>query len=241
MEEDKLTTEDKHHWSPIPQVLDFLKGKYSSGSVLDVGPGHSPLPWATASVDFVDVKDAVNLTKCDLANEPFPFADKQFDFVYARHILEDMFDPFPLVKEMERVGKSGYIECPSPICELTRGVDGGSPKWRGYHHHRFIVWVGSGELRFITKYPLIEYLRFHEQSMARALRIGPKYWNTYYLWNDKINWKHRQSPLDFDIMNDYGPTLADACHQSMAATNDFWSQGISEEPEQIPAIKRTFA
>lgn len=237
-----LTPADKHHWAPVESVLAFLKAKYGSGSVLDVGPGHSPLPWATASVDFVDAPGAVNLTKCDLANAPLPFGDKSFDFVYCRHTLEDMFNPFPLIAELQRVGKAGYIECPSPIAELSRGTDGGATLWRGYHHHRFIVWIGGpeGQLRFVSKYPIVDYLNFHDEPMLRALRMGPKYWNTYYLWEGAINFAHRQSPLDFDIQRDYGAMLADACHQSKAATDTFFAQGNLDVPETVPALKRAF-
>ena len=240
-----LTQVDKKYWGPIPQVKNWLKEQYEGAitleSVLDVGPGHSPLEWATDAVDFVDVPGTPNFRKCDLANDPLPYEDKSFEFVFCRHTLEDMFNPFLLLRELERVGKAGYIETPSPICELARGVDGASPGWRGYHHHRFIVWVGNGELRFVSKYPLVERLSFAEEPMAAALKTGPKYWNTYYLWKDTINWKHRQSPLDFNIPRDYGPMLADACAQSRAATDSFWAQGISEEPEKIQGLKRAFA
>jgi hypothetical protein len=65
--------------------------------------------------------------------------------------MEDMGNPFLLIKEMERVAKAGYIETPSPIAEMGRGVDGSSPPFRGYHHHRFVVWVHEGELRFVVQ------------------------------------------------------------------------------------------
>jgi hypothetical protein len=43
------------------------------------------------------------------------------------HMLEDMYNPFPICAEMSRVAKAGYVETPSPVAELCRGVDGDKP------------------------------------------------------------------------------------------------------------------
>lgn len=220
----KLVLTDKHYWGPIQEVLCLLESRYGGGRVLDVGPGHAPLPWATDTVDFVEVPGVRNFIKCDLTREPLPFPDKTFDFVFCRHLLEDSWNPFPVCAEMQRVGKAGYIETPSPVAEMCRGVDGASPPYRGYFHHRFIVWAHAGELRFVSKYPLVEYLQFDEDKLSFLLRSGPKYWNTYYLWTDEIRANHRQAPLDFEITRDYGTLLRDAVGQSMAATDAFWCQ-----------------
>ena len=218
-----LTQASPKFWAPNQRVLDYLSSIIPEGAkVLDVGPGHAPFKRATHSVDFVDVPGAVNLKKCDLANDPLPYEDKEFDFVYARHILEDMYNPFPLIKEMSRVGKAGYIECPSPIAEIGRGVDGGSPPFRGYHHHRFIVWVFGKELRFISKYPFIEYCRFDEPAIDEMLKQD-RYWNSYYLWEGEINAVHRQSPLDYSIPRDYTLILNEAMERSKEAIDIFFS------------------
>ncbi len=219
-----LTQSSPKHWAPIPRVLDYLSSIIPEGAkVLDVGPGHAPFKRATHSVDFVDVPGVPNLTKCDLGNEPLPYGDKEFDFVYARHILEDMWNPFALIKEMQRVGKAGYIECPSPIAELGRGVDGGSPPFSGYHHHRWIVWIFGKELRFITKYPFVEYCRF-DSAKIDGLLGQDRYWNSYYLWENEINLVHRQSPLDFSIPRDYALILNEAIDRSVENTDILWSQ-----------------
>lgn len=227
-----------HYWAPVPEILAFLKEKFAGGRVLDVGPGHSPLPWATTSVDFVDAPGAVNQIKCDLSKDPLPFPDKSFDFVYCRHMLEDMFNPFPICDEMSRVGKAGYIETPSPMAELCRGVDGSSPGYRGYHHHRFVVWNHFGPLKFVSKYPLIEYLRLDknfsasDENIVRVLRKGPRYWNTSFLWRDRIKFQHLQSPLDFDVGQNYQSLLSQAVDDSLNSTDEFWRQ-IPEQTEII--------
>jgi SAM-dependent methyltransferase len=220
-----LTQNDKKHWPPIQSVYDYLTNVVipADARVLEIGPGTAPFKRADVSVDFVDVQGVKNFVKCDVATEPLPFKDKEFDFVIARHVLEDMYNPFPLCAEMSRVAKAGYVETPSPMAELGRGVDGGSPPFRGYHHHRFMAWVLGDELRFISKYPFVEYLKFDEAAIDTLLRQDARYWNTYMIWTDRINVVHRQSPLDFSIPRDYALVLTEAMERSKEATDIFFS------------------
>lgn len=221
-----LNNGDVKHWPPVPEVLTWLHSIQKKGAkILDVGPGHAPLRWATHAVDFVDVPNApVKVDKCDITNERLPYKDKQFDFVYCRHLLEDSWNPFSVCEELSRVGKAGYVEVPSPMAEIGRGVDGSSHPWRGYHHHRFIGWVDGDELRLVTKYPLIEYLPFKDEEIVGLLRAGPRYWNTYYLWSGEIKVVHKQNPLDFALPGDYPRILSEAVQKSKAATDKFWSK-----------------
>ena len=123
---------------------------------------------------------------------------------------------------MSRVGKAGYIEGPSPIVECARGVDGGSPPFRGYHHHRWLMWTANKELRFVSKYPFIEYVKFVETEMDELLKTQ-RYWNTCYLWEDKINYVHRDNnKLDYNIPRDYAVMLADAMQTSKTYIEDFY-------------------
>jgi len=204
----------------------------ADAKVLEIGPGFVPFPRANV---FVDYKDLPNLPagkpkhSCDLAVDPLPFSDKEFDFIYCRHVLEDMYDPFHLIREMSRVGKAGYIEMPSPFAELGRGVDGSSPPYRGYHHHRFIGWSHEGQFRMISKYPFVEYLRFDEAAIDAALREGPKLWNTYHLWESEIKVVHRQNGPDFVLPRDYASILQGAMDSSRISSSTFW-QGV---PDQV--------
>lgn len=222
-----LTNADPKYWAPVPQVLSYVSSQIEQGaSVLEVGPGHAPFDRATASVDFQGETGAEPRYRCDLSSEPLPFPDKSFDFIYCRHVLEDMHNPFLLIQEMSRVGKAGYIETPSPIAELCRGIDGGSPPYRGYHHHRFILWVQDGELRLVSKYPLIELLRSDklDEATGAMLRGGARYWNTQFLWSGAIPYRHLQNSLDFLLPNDYGPLLSEACKAARRSCDEFWSR-----------------
>ena len=218
-----LTENTMKYWAPDPKLVKWLTDTVipKDAKVLEIGPGTVPFARANAYVDFVDIPNLENFTKLDAASGKLPFEDKSFDFIYCRHVLEDSWNPFNLCEEMSRVGKAGFIETPSPIAELGRGVDGGSPPFRGYHHHRWIIWAANRELRFVTKYPLIEYIRFEEAQIDELLK-QQRYWNTHFLWEDSINVAHRQSPLDYNIPRDYALLLKDAMEASKNFTDELY-------------------
>lgn len=222
-----LTQNDTKHWAPISHVWDYLLRTIpKDAKVLDIGPGTVPFPRADTVVDFQDTFGIPKekLVLCDLASEPLPFDDKSFDYIYCRHVLEDMVTPFPLCAEMSRVGKAGYIETPSPLAELTRGIDGGSPYYKGYHHHRWIIWSdNNGVLSFTSKYPLIEYCSVaDDEFLDGIMRQSPRYWNTYCCWLGKVKVRHLQNPLDYVLPGDYPRVLTEAATTSMRSTDAFW-------------------
>ncbi len=157
-----------------------------------------------------------------MCSEKLPFADKEFDFVFARQIAEDLYDPFHFCEEMSRVGKRGYIETPSPMAEMGRGVDGSSPPYRGYYHHRYICWVFGKELRLVSKFPILEYMQVDEERIEALLKVE-RYWNSYLLWEGKIITNHRQAPLHYDILRDYPLMLKEAVERSREMTDIFFS------------------
>ena len=221
-----LTNQDRKFWEPQQQVIDWLVSRIKpSEKVLEVGPGFVPFPRADAFVDMRQLPTvaADKMHVIDLNQQQLPFEDKSFDFIYCRHVIEDMYNPFRLLHEMSRVGKSGYIEMPSPTAELCRGVDGNSPPFRGYHHHHYIGWVTGNELRLIDKYPLVEYLVFEEQELADTLRAGPENWNTHYLWQDEIKFVHRRNGFEYLLTRDYAPMLHDAAQNSRGENLAFWN------------------
>lgn len=225
-----ILASDPHYWTPEPKVTAWLKSKYEGGRILEIGPGHSPLPWATTYVDFVDVPGIhpMDLFKLDISTQPLHWvADKSFDFVYCRHVIEDMFNPFLILSEMNRVAKAGYVETPSPLAEVCRGVDGSDGNvqipWRGYHHHRFMAWTFGGELSLISKYAIIEHLKFDEARMGTLLRQSSRYWNTRHYWEGELKFRHLQSPLDYDIPTQYGTVIATGIEKAIASADSFFS------------------
>jgi len=209
-----------HHWapySPMQQVIASLASE--SSLVVEIGPGH--IPFALAS-EFVDWQASPSLvgktTHClDVNKDPLPYEDKSVDFIYCRHTLEDLYNPFWLCQEMSRVAKAGYIETPSPVAECCRGVDGGSPPWRGYIHHRYLVWSDEDVLTFLPKYPVIEYLNFgdEEDNMVNILNSGTLYWNTYFLWENSLKIKLLQHDQNFQLQVNYWEIVAEAMKNSV--------------------------
>jgi Methyltransferase domain len=105
---------------------------------------------------------------CD--HEPFPFADKQIDFVICSQTLEDLRDPLWICAEMTRVGKRGYIEVPSRLVESSRGVERNQVGWS---HHRWLIDIVDNHVYFTMKYHKIHsHWRF--SFPARNLRQLPE-------------------------------------------------------------------
>ncbi len=104
---------------------------------------------------------------CDRA--PWPFSDKQFDFVVCSHTLEDVRDPLWVCTEMIRVGKRGYIEVPSRAYESCLGIE--RPNQAGLSHHRWLIDIRGDEISFLHKSHMIHsHWRFAlPRAYGRAL------------------------------------------------------------------------
>ena len=96
----------------------------SSDLVLDVGSGGNPYPRSDILLDRLTGSEhrcgeAMMIDRPVIFGDAsrMPFKDKAFDFVIASHILEHMADPEVFLKELQRVGKAGYIETPNAIYE----------------------------------------------------------------------------------------------------------------------------
>ncbi len=215
-EELKIT---QPYWSPYPAIQQVVQSLASQQKlIVEIGPGRQPFSLATEFVDWQNSSILANQTvHClDINKDPLPYANKSVDFIYCRHTLEDIYNPLWLCQEMSRIAKSGYIETPAPIAECCRGVDASSPPWRGYHHHRYLVWNDGNILIFLPKYPIIEYLNFgeEEENMIRILNGGMLYWNTYFFWNDQIEYKLLQHDQDFRISFQYQEIITKALQKS---------------------------
>src|SRR5947207_7389462 len=86
------------------------------------------------------------------AHTPFPFRDKEIDFVICSHTLEDVRDPLWVCSEMIRIARRGYIEVPSRPAESSRGVE---PNQVGWSHHRWLVEISERHISFLMKYHMI--------------------------------------------------------------------------------------
>lgn len=106
--------------------------------VLDIGSGGDPFPFATVLADkFINPSihrsskfksDGKPVYVCDITN--MPFDDKEFDYVVASHILEHVDDPIAACRELQRVGKAGYIESPAFMKDALFSWAKGRHKWQ---------------------------------------------------------------------------------------------------------------
>ena len=214
----------KHFWDRDEDVYQYVcnlaKGR---GLVVDAGCGEKYFEAATELIDYLPLKNVdKKLHNLDVSWDKLPYKDKEVDFLYCRHTLEDVNNPRWLIQEINRVAKAGYIETPSPIVELARGADAvgldGSP-WRGYYHHRSIVWSDGITLSVVPKYPIIEHININDKALSDILSRERTYWNTYYLWEGEIKADFSfgfGNPHSYDILQDYGKVLSDGveiCHK----------------------------
>ena len=99
---------------------------------LDIACGAKPFPKAHVLCDLnarpVPDRSMKNL---ETQGKPFvlsscfflPFKDKAFDFVTSYYLIEHVNDPNAFFKELRRVSKHGYLQCPTWFNELLYGED----------------------------------------------------------------------------------------------------------------------
>jgi len=237
---------DKHHthqvinfyWSPIKEITNNIEHfciKNNFKNILEIGPGNVPFSLSTKTIGYNEmIKDYIEL---DIDIDRFPFENKFFDFVYSRHTLEDIQNPDFCMSEIIRVSNSGYIETPSPLIEVTKGVDASSKtlNYAGYIHHRYIVWsdIEKCEIYFLPKYNSIIDNFFEPNNdikvnMFNIINNYPVYWNNYFIWDNKtpkiIMYKNG---VNFGVKNhmihDYINLLYKAIDISIKNTNYFFN------------------
>lgn len=112
--------------------------------------------------------------------EPLPFEDRRFDFAICSHTLEDVRDPIRVCREIVRIAKAGYVEVPSRLVEQSWGVEG---PWTGWGHHRWLIDVVEGRLRFVLKHQIVHHARRYrfppgfEQGLSDEQRVTSLWWN----------------------------------------------------------------
>jgi hypothetical protein len=224
------------YWEPILKIISnieifCLENKFQN--ILEIGPGVIPFSLSTKTIGFNEkIKNFIEL---DIDTNKLPFEDGSMDFVYSRHTLEDIQNPDFCMNEIIRISNSGYIETPSPLIEVTKGVDytDKSNKYAGYIHHRYIIWsnIEKCEIYFLPKYNSIIDNFFEPNSDTRMkyyniINNNPIFWNNYFIWKDKtpkvIMYKNGVNfGLKYNMITDYIDLLYEAINTSIQNTNYF--------------------
>jgi hypothetical protein len=179
--------------------------------VLDIGPGCAPFPAATRGVGRDCTAPDLPITVHDLLTE-IPEGMVQADFVYCRHVVEDLYNPVPLLEALKKC-QTGYVETPSPVAELALGIDANNTGlvWQGYRHHHWICWAVNGKppLYLIPKYVWTSNLF---SPVFYLLLENAIYWNTGLFWeNNEFDYKILLNEVDFEVLrNDHLDVLQTA-------------------------------
>lgn len=118
----QLPDKESRYW--LYQARHYNFPISDTDKVLDIGSGHLPFPYATHLADLaiedhnfgragIPFKHIEGKPVFNCGVEDMPFEDKEFDFVYCSHVLEHVTCPITACKELMRVAKRGYLECPS--------------------------------------------------------------------------------------------------------------------------------
>lgn len=92
------------------------------------------------------------------------------------------------------------------------------PPFRGYAHHQWFVWNHEGRLKFIKKYPYVEYLEFNEDVIETTLKSSAAHWNTYMLWQDVIDFDQIVTGI---VCPEYPEVIKEAAIQGIQNTSKF--------------------
>jgi hypothetical protein len=202
--------------------------------VLDVGGARQPFRRADFVIDIVpyEMRDIENSFLLELPehfsknswicqnicdeNKGLPFKDKEFDFAICGHVLEDIANPFYVIKELQRVAKRGYIEVPSRFYEQYPRFH--KNRLCGDPHHRWII-----DLRFnpdSNENELIFVFKNHNVHFCSEYRLKKPLW--------KLGKTHLNPNLA--VLGMFWEGKFNAYEDSDAATNDcrdFMKQTIS--------------
>ena len=136
-----LSCLEKKDWHLIPSLVkrdapiknnwryqnENLKWNFNSDmKVLDVGSGGYPFNFATHLADKYTEATSHRTEKVVKDDRPFfqvdiedlPFKVNEYDFVFCSHVLEHLDCPGDAMRELMRIGSSGYIEIPTRMSDI---------------------------------------------------------------------------------------------------------------------------
>ncbi|MES2796048.1 MAG: methyltransferase domain-containing protein [Bacteroidota bacterium] len=105
---------------------DRIKSIKSTDKVLEIGPGATPYFRSDVFLELQYDNEQERIAQSGYVGilqtqkqivyydgGRFPFEDKEFDYVICSHVLEHVNDADVFLREIQRVGKQGYLEFPT--------------------------------------------------------------------------------------------------------------------------------
>lgn len=144
--------------SEFKRYLQTQRAENPQYRVLEIGAAYNP--------QFDDLVDTYMDIRPVRSNHPTLLGDinlpevwektqnQIWDFVICTHVLEDIRDPAFVLVQMMRHARAGFIAVPNKHTEFASVESWFYP---GYSHHRWIFTVQNQKLRFIAKWPMINY------------------------------------------------------------------------------------
>jgi glycosyltransferase involved in cell wall biosynthesis len=220
-------------WAPIDIITNCITSfciKNAFNNILEIGPGYTPFPIATHFIGHNEQN--IKYTDIDIDINKLPFSNNLMDFIYSRHILQAIQNPDFAMNEILRVSSSGYIETPSPLVEILKGVDAAqnTDRYAGYIHHRYIIWsdIEKGEIYFLPKYSsIIDNLTLPvNKTYLNLVNNYPVYWNNYFIWQNTtpkiVMFKNGVNlGVKTNLWQEYTELLTQAVETSIRNTNYF--------------------
>ena len=84
-----------------------------------------------------------------------------------------------------------------------------------------MVWNEDNKLNFLHKFPSVEIFDSDQKNLEKILE-NPLNWNSYYIWKDKIEYKHFQHSKDFECP--VAPSYSDLIERGAKASLNFNEQ-----------------
>lgn len=179
---------------------------------LEIGTGHSLQPYADVLMDRYLEDNSQRGGPLKIDKRPFiigdihdlPFKNNSFDYIICRHVLEHLKNPEKAIKEMMRVGKAGYIECPSEISEILE-------PHRTYHRwfvnkiRNAIIFSPKSKEKVGNFKKLLYSLWKDNFSFKLFYRANNDIFLVKYEWEKNIKWKikKKKDEIDFEKEETY--------------------------------------
>lgn len=175
-----------------------IKSIRSSDKVLEIGPGATPYFRSDVFLEkeYGTEKELIAqsghvgklITEKRLVTytgDVFPFEDKEFDYVVCSHVLEHVPDADIFLKEIQRVGKKGYLEYPTIYYDYIYN----------FPEHLLFLFEKNGVINWMTK---------EESGMSKFMPVQKFFYRTceqgYYEMIDNFKQFFFQGFEWFDII-----------------------------------------